>query len=160
MKISPAAELAVRGVLALAEQYGQGPVTLSSVCVDRELPKQYLVKIFSSLARGDIVTPIRGKHGGYILARRPEEITLLNVVEAVEGPLAMNYCQHAPPKCSRTGCPVRPVWTEIQDFVRTRLGAVTLADCLAGNTSGVVGATAQAPAASQPSAAAKMQAAV
>lgn len=130
MKISPAAELAVRGVLALAEQYRQGPVTLSSVCTDRQLPKQYLTKIFSSLARAGIVTPIRGKHGGYVLAHEPSEITLLEVIEAVEGPLALNYCQRSPSKCDRLDCVVRPIWTELQDTVRSRLGAVRLSDCL------------------------------
>jgi len=132
MKISPAAELAVRGVLALAEQYGKGPVTLSSVCSDRDLPKQYLTKIFSSLVRADIVTPIRGKHGGFTLAHDPSQITLLEVIEAVEGPLALNYCQHSPTKCDRLDCAVRPIWTELQDTIRSKLGSVRLADCLAG----------------------------
>lgn len=142
MKISPAAELAVRGVLVLAEQYGRGPVTLATVCEGRELPKQYLTKIFASLAKADIVTPIRGKRGGYVLSRDPGEITLLNVLEAVEGPLALNYCQHSPAKCDNVECQVRPVWADLQRIFRDRLAAVKLSDCLCPASAAVIpGAT-------------------
>ena len=130
MKISPAAELAVRGVLVLARQFGKGPVALSTVCADGELPRQYLMKIFASLAKAGIVTPLRGKHGGYVLARQPSQITLLEVIEAVEGPICLNYCQHSPPKCDRVTCKVRPVWTELQRIVRNKLASVRLSDCI------------------------------
>lgn len=132
MKLSPAAEFAVRGVVVLAERYGQGPVTLDTVCALRDLSKQYLTKIFGTLARAGIVTPIRGKHGGYVLGREPRTISLLDVIEAIEGPIAMNFCQSDPPRCDREECPVRPVWTEIQKMLRERLATVTLADVLNG----------------------------
>jgi len=130
MKLSPAAEFAVRGVLVLTERYGQGPVCLDAICAKRKLSKQYLTKIFSLLSRADLVTAIRGKHGGYMLARRPEDISLLEVIEAVEGPIALNFCQHTPPKCWEPNCRVRPVWTELQKIVRQRLGSVKLSDCV------------------------------
>lgn len=132
MKLSPAAELAVRGITVLAEQYGNGPVTLDTVCAKRDLPKQYLVKIFAALARAELVTPVRGKRGGYLLARDPREVTLLNVIEAVEGPIIMNLCQHTPPKCDNVGCKIRPIWCSIQEFVRSKLGGMTLSQCLEG----------------------------
>jgi Rrf2 family protein len=130
MKLSPAAEIAVRGAAILAMHYGEGPVTLDTICAQRDLPKQYLVKIFSSLAKAGLVRPVRGKKGGYLLTREPERITLLNVVEAVEGPLAMNYCQHNPPECELGECPVRKTWSEIQHFVSEKLDAMTLAKAI------------------------------
>jgi len=130
MRLAPAAEFAVRGVLVLAERYGTGPVNLDTVCSSRELSKQYMTKIFSSLAKSDLITPVRGKHGGYVLARPPKAISLLEVVEAVEGPLAVNFCQHNSPQCERVDCLVRPVWTRIQAFIRKELSSMTLADCL------------------------------
>ncbi len=133
MKLSAAAELAIRGSTVLAEKYGEGPITLDVICARRDLPKQYLVKIFSSLARAGLVTPIRGKHGGYLLTRDPSEITLLQIIEAVEGPLALNYCQAKPPQCQETTCPIRPLWTDLQQFVREKLGSTTLAECLNGH---------------------------
>jgi len=77
--------------------------------------------------------PIRGKHGGFTLARDPSQITLLEVIEAVEGPIVMNFCQHVPSKCERIDCVVRPVWADVQAVVREKLSAVTLKDCLRQN---------------------------
>ncbi len=130
MKLSAAAEIAIRGVLVLAERNGRGPVSLDVICAQRGLPKQYLVKIFSSLARADLIIPVRGKHGGYLLARDADRITLLDVIEAVEGPLAINLCQHNPPKCDRMDCSLRGLWGELQGVVREKLGTMTLARCV------------------------------
>jgi len=130
MRLSPAAELAIRGIIVLARRYGDGPTTLKAVCAARDLPRQYLVKLFSSLAKADIITAIRGKRGGYVLSRHPKDITVLEVIEAVEGPIALNFCQHTPPKCTEPNCPLRKTWTELQEIVREKLGAVTIGDCL------------------------------
>jgi len=130
MKLSMAAELGVRGILVLVEEYGGTPVTLEKVCTRRGLPKQYLVKIFSLLTKADLITPVRGKKGGYLLSRDPASISVLEVIEAVEGPIALNLCQHDVPKCEEIDCPLRPVWTKLQKYVRRELGAVSLADCL------------------------------
>jgi Rrf2 family protein len=131
MRLSPAAELAIRGVVVLAEYYGRGPTTLKTICDERGLPKQYLVKLFSQLARADIVTAIRGKRGGYALARAPKTITLLDVIEAIEGPLALNFCQSTPPKCEQIDCPIRPMWTELQAVIRRTLASMTIGGCAA-----------------------------
>ncbi len=126
MRLSQAAELAVRGVMVLADKYGNGPVTLDAVCACRKLPKDYLVKIFKSLAKADLITPIRGKKGGYILARDPKDISMLEVIEAVEGPIVLNLCQHVPSKCQEIGCPMRDVWADLQKVIRQRLAGMTL----------------------------------
>jgi len=130
IKLSPAAELAVRAVLVLAERYGQGPVNLETICAQRDLPRQYLAKILALLARADLVTAVRGKHGGYLLSREPGRITLLEVIETVEGPIALNFCQHDPPKCDHIDCPLRTLWGQLQSTIRKKLGAVTLKGCV------------------------------
>jgi len=126
MQLSMAAELAVRGILVLAGRSGDGPVPLEAICLERKLPRDYLTKIFGALKRAHLVRAIRGKGGGYVLGRPPSEISLLAVIEAVEGPLAMNLCQHDPPQCDETNCRVRPIWTEIQEKVRSVLASRTL----------------------------------
>lgn len=133
MKLSPAAELAVRGTMVLAEEFGEGPVNLDSICARRNLPKQYLVKLFASLTRAGLISPVRGKHGGYLLMREPGQVTVLEVVEAVEGPIILNYCMHDPPQCDQDGCLMREVWAQLQDTIRDKLGSITLADCLQHN---------------------------
>ncbi len=134
MKLSLAAELAIRGSTILAAEYGKGPVTLETICSKRDLPRQYLVKIFSMLSKADLIVPVRGKHGGYMLSRDPKTISLLEIIEAVEGPLILNYCQHDPPKCDEVGCPIKPLWTELQEIIRTKLDQMKLGACIASSS--------------------------
>ena len=110
----------------LAARYGRGPVPLKEICRIRDLARDYLTKIFASLGRAGIVRAVRGKGGGFILARDPKRITVLEVIEAVDGPLAVNLCQHEPPLCEEVGCPLRPVWQDLQESIRSKLSAVTL----------------------------------
>ncbi len=126
MRLSPAAEFAVRGVSVLVKNYGRGPVPIGRICRQRDLAREYLVKIFAALSRAGIVTAVRGKHGGYVLGRSPRDISLLEVIETVEGQIALNYCQYEPPRCDEEDCPLRPVWTELQQTVRRRLGGVSM----------------------------------
>jgi len=131
MKLSMAAEFAIRGILALAEYYGQGPVPLARICRRRKLPKQYCTKIFGMLVRANLIDAVRGKGGGYALARPPGEISLLSVIEAIEGPLAVNLCQSDPPKCNEPDCPVYPVWKRVQEQVSTTLAGKSLGELIA-----------------------------
>ena len=110
----------------LAQRYGQGPVTLDSICAERDLPKQYLTKIFSSLSRAGLVNPIRGKRGGYLLSREPGQVSLLQIIEAVQGPIALNFCTQDPPQCDRDNCPLRSMWQEMQEQVVETLSQTTL----------------------------------
>ena len=130
MRLSPAAEFAIRGMLVVAERDGQGPVNLATICQERSLSKQYLAKIFGQLARANLITPIRGKHGGYELARGLDQISILNIIEAVEGPVALNLCQQQPPKCDELDCGLRSDWGDLQQTIRQKLGAISLRDCL------------------------------
>ena len=127
MRLSPAAEFAVRGVSVLARRYGDGPVTLDAICAERELSKQYMTKIFLSLTRAGVIKPVRGKGGGYLLSREPARVTLLEVIEAVQGPVMLNFCTHDPPECDRGGCPMRPLWRQLQKDIRRKLGTVNFA---------------------------------
>jgi Rrf2 family protein len=121
-----AAELAVRGIVVLGERYGQGPLPLEDICQSRALPRQYLAKLFAMLARANLIEAVRGKGGGYILAKPPAKITLLQVIEAIEGPLALNLCQSDPPKCEQAQCKIRHVWTALQQDMRRQLACRTL----------------------------------
>lgn len=131
MKLSPAAELAIRGSLVLAQQYGKGSTTLADICELCDLSREYLAKIFGLLSRADIVKPIRGKKGGYVLTRDPKDICLLDILTAVEGPQYLNLCQYHPSRCENSEtCKVHHVWTELQTVFENKLRSVSLADCL------------------------------
>jgi Rrf2 family protein len=131
LRLSPAAELGVRASLVLTEQYGQGPVTLASIGEVSELSGEYLAKVLSMLSRANIVKSVRGKHGGYVLAREPGSINLLQVIEAVEGPTALNVCQFDPPQCENASeCKVQKVWRELQATFDEKLASMTLDKCV------------------------------
>lgn len=132
MRLSPAAELAIRGSLVLAQRHNQGPVTLGMICDDdKRLSREYLARVFGMMARAGIVRPIRGKNGGYVLSREPEDISLLDIIESVEGPQALNICQNNPPLCEHTEiCKVHKVWTELQEVFTRKLSGVKLSDCI------------------------------
>jgi len=100
MKLSTAASLGIQGVLVLA---GAGTITLDEICRAGELPRDYMARIFSLLTRAGLVVAVRGKNGGYRLGRDPESISLLEVIEAIDGRLALNLCQHDPPQCEQVG---------------------------------------------------------
>ena len=128
MNIAPAAELAIRGIRLLAEKNSDEPTPLDIICKEGDLPKQYLIKIFSLLAKADLVRPVRGKRGGYLLGRPAADISLLQIIESIQGPLALNFCQHNPTRCDDDECPGRSVWAELQQTVTERLAGVSLAD--------------------------------
>jgi Rrf2 family transcriptional regulator, iron-sulfur cluster assembly transcription factor len=131
MQLSQAAELAVRGIRVLALKGGDQPTPMDLICAEADLPKQYLVKIFAMLARVGLVRPVRGKHGGYLLGRPAEDISLLEVIEAVEGPIALNFCQAQPPQCDNEDCGIRTVWCELQQLFKDKLSNVNMAQASA-----------------------------
>jgi Rrf2 family protein len=94
----------------------------------QQVPAAHLAKIVQLLRRAGLVKTSRGARGGVTLALPPEKITMRRVIEAVEGPLALNLCLVAPGTCSRdTFCPVHPVWRRIQAILMKELDAVTAA---------------------------------
>jgi len=94
-----------------------------------DVPPLFLAKIFQQFGKLGFVRSFRGSGGGFQLGRRPEEITLCEIVEAVEGPIMPNRCVMSSGTCSRDRvCTVHPVWKKIQADVRETLVAVTLKD--------------------------------
>ena len=125
MHLSTAAELGIRGMAYLAVNYHKGPVSMSKICQEQELPRQYMVKVFLALGRVNLVHSSRGRSGGFALTRSPEEISILDIIEAVEGPLALNLCQKRPSRCRWTNdseCQIHPMWDELQAITAKILG--------------------------------------
>jgi FeS assembly SUF system regulator len=86
-------------------------------------------KLLKMLARGGLVSSKRGSQGGYILARKPIEISAVDMIEAIEGPLAMTECSLAPGLCElEPSCPVSAQWQKLSGAVRRVLAEITLAD--------------------------------
>lgn len=129
MELTRKGDYAIRGIIYLASQPPDRISLLSEIAAAVDVPQTFLAKIFQQFSKTGIVKSYRGTGGGFMLARLPEQITLLQVVEAVEGPITPNRCLMAPGECERDSfCTVHPVWGHVQQQVRKLLSDVTLKD--------------------------------
>jgi Rrf2 family protein len=133
MRITAKADYAVRAALELAAVEDGEPIKGERLAESQDIPLQFLEHILLELKHARIVRTKRGVHGGYWLARAPEEITLADVIRAVEGPLA-NIQDSAPEETSYAGHAerLREVWIAVRASLRAVLENVTLADVTAG----------------------------
>jgi len=127
MQVTRALEYANRAVVLLANHYGKDPMLVSRIAKAISAPPNFLHHVLNTLARGGLVTCLRGSKRGYQLARPPGEITLLDIFELVEGPLAITSCTADSDWCAREqGCSLAGVWRDVQDNMETRLKEATL----------------------------------
>lgn len=131
MWVSTKAQYGMRALVEVAVG-GDRPTSLKTVADRQELSHQYLEQIFAVLRRAGVVESVRGARGGYRLARRPDRITALEVVELLEGSVAPVACIDEDDTCGRVGaCSTEPLWREVDAAVRRVLEGTTLADLMA-----------------------------
>ncbi len=136
MQITRQADYAVRAVLHLAQMKIGDRTATSTVAKEQHIPPSFLAKIISQLSIAGLLHTSRGARGGVMLARDPREITLLEVVEAIDGPIQLNECVAADGVCSFDGdCPIRAVWCEAQEELVARLRGTDFAQLLNRATS-------------------------
>lgn len=125
MQLSRAAQFALRAVLDLAVS---GPTSTAAVAARRGIPPAQAGKIVQQLVRGGVVRTTRGPRGGVRLARPADKVTLRQVIDAIEGPLAVSRCiVYDDCPCAQP-CPVRTALTRIQRELEGMLDSVTVAD--------------------------------
>ncbi|NPA24615.1 MAG: Rrf2 family transcriptional regulator [Deltaproteobacteria bacterium] len=132
MKLTRASDYAIRGVIYMAMQPAGAIVVIPEVAREMDVPVGFLARIFQSLSRIGIVISHRGKKGGYSLARKPEEITLCDVIEAVEGDIRINTCLDGYSECNRMSyCPVRKELAGVQNELLNSLKKTNFAELAA-----------------------------
>lgn len=133
MQITRQADYAVRAVLELATNGSNDRLTAEEIAERRAIPLAFLSKTLGRLAEVGIVSTRRGVKGGVELGRSPASISLLEVVEAIDGPIALNQCVLEEDTCRWTGtCPVHGVWCQLQVQMRSQLEAMSFSDMLNG----------------------------
>lgn len=121
-------------VMTAAAKAHDPRLSAGAVSVMTGLPSPTVAKVMGLLARGDLLASTRGVAGGFALARPAVDITVADIVEAIDGPVALTQCiEHSAGCALHSGCAVRPHWPLINDAVREALAAVTLAE-IAGTT--------------------------
>lgn len=128
MQITRQADYAIRAVLYISKLNGSERASTSQIAQEQRIPPSFLAKIISQLSIAGLLQTSRGARGGVTLAKSAEEITLLDVVEAIDGPIALNECVSDQDACSfGDECPLRSIWCDAQDDLVTRLKSTTFA---------------------------------
>lgn len=135
MRLTRAGEYAVRCVLFVAGHDFGNVVSRREVASAMQIPDPFLSKIAQQLARSGFIEIVQGPRGGYRLLKTPQEITLLDVVEAVEGEICLNDCVVRPESCFRNAeCTVYRIWKKARDQLRETLGEASFDTLLKGKS--------------------------
>ena len=128
MKITAKSRYALRILLDLAVSGAKGPRTIKEIAGSQGISEKFISRIAVPLRRAGLVSTERGVRGGLRLARFPAKITLLDVVEATDGPLSLVHCLARPGVCKRQGrCAAEKAWAGVNDALAAALRRTTLA---------------------------------
>jgi Rrf2 family protein len=129
MRVSTRARYGLRFIVELAGNYGKGPLYLKDIARSQEISEKYLSQIVIDLKTAHLIDGFRGVHGGYVLAKAPAEISVYDVVNILEGDVALVECTRNPAACSRAlHCVTQEVWHKLGQVMQETLEAITLAD--------------------------------
>jgi Rrf2 family iron-sulfur cluster assembly transcriptional regulator len=130
MKISRKSDYALRAVLYIARQTNDARSSINAIAESERVPRDFLAKILKELTRAEILRSYQGVHGGYQLSRPAAQINILDVIEAMDGPLGLNLCVRGEQGCDCDRidrCPMHPFWKKMQAQVRSTLRNETFA---------------------------------
>ena len=131
IRLSTKGRYGTRSMLELALRRGSGPVLIKQVAEAQDIPVKYLEHVLTLLRVAGLVKAYRGPRGGYVLARDPAEITLNQMLTALEGPVALVHCQEMPEECTRSDiCVTQDIWSDISQRMTEFMDGVTLKDIL------------------------------
>lgn len=141
MKLSTRSRYGVRLILDMALHSDNGPVRLGDIAERQAIPIKYLEQIIIPLKKSRYVASVRGPKGGHMLAKPPEDITVGEIVNLLEGGLRLTRCTKNPEVCKRAEhCVTRFVWKETTEAINERLNAITFSDLIkkSGNNTNFV----------------------
>ena len=132
MKISTKGRYGLRILLDIAlYRVGDKPRMIREIANNQEISEKYISRLIIELRKAGMVKSIRGSKGGYRISREPKEITLLDVVEVMEGPVSIVDCVSARDCCPRiASCVTREIWTELNNQIREALQKITLQEII------------------------------
>ena len=131
MKLSTRGRYGIHAMYDLAVNVDCGPQSIKAIAERGSIPEAYLEQLIAMLKREKLVTSTRGAQGGYMLARPPEQITVGDVLRALEGGLSLVECLDEEESCGKScACPSRIVWMKIRDGLNQIVDSITLQDMI------------------------------
>ena len=131
MKISTKGRYGLRILLDIAlYRVGDKPRMIREIASNQEISEKYISRLIIELRKAGFVRSVRGVNGGYTLTRKPEDISVLDVLETMEGPVAIVDCTNSSGEACRRKpqCPTQRMWAEINQKIRSAFAAYTLKD--------------------------------
>lgn len=131
MKVSTKGRYGLRILLDLALHESSKPRMIKDIAESQQISEKYISRLIIELRRAGMVKSIRGSKGGYKIARQPQHLTVLDVVEVMEGPISIVDCVSAPQSCARLdACATRDIWNKLNSDIRSCLSKITLQDII------------------------------
>jgi Rrf2 family transcriptional regulator, cysteine metabolism repressor len=133
MKLSTKGKYGVRAVFEIARHYGKGPITIKEIAERQGISFSYLEQILHKLGKSGMIESVRGPAGGYLLARKPAELTIGDIVRTLEGPIALSHCLEPgeSEECSQTdACVARMVGAQVGAKIEEALDSISFDDLL------------------------------
>ena len=131
MKLSTRGRYGIHAMYDLAVHYGDGPQSIKLIAERQAIPEAYLEQLIALLRREKLVISNRGAQGGYRLSREPKDMTVGDVLRALEGGLNLVDCLLEEDSCGKTcACPSRIVWMKIRDGLNSIVDGITLQDMI------------------------------
>lgn len=131
MKLSTKGRYAVMALVDLANHGDERPTSLADIAERQEISLSYLEQLFAKLRRGGLVKSVRGPGGGYLLANRPEETRIADIILAVDEPIRATRCTPGQPhgcRSNKSRCITHDLWEELGNQIYLYLSSVTVAD--------------------------------
>ena len=131
MRISTRGHYGLRSMIDVALHQAKGPVTLNDIAERQSISVKYLWQVINPLKASGFLSVTRGAKGGYMLGQRPDDITMLEVLTTLEGPVSILKCLTEEDTCPRIhSCIGRTIWMEVNQAVEKALSNITLAEVL------------------------------
>ncbi|MBW1703503.1 MAG: RrF2 family transcriptional regulator [Deltaproteobacteria bacterium] len=131
MRLSTRSRYGTRMMQDLAQHYDKGPVRIGEIAKRQDISVKYLEQLIIPLKQGNLIRSVRGPKGGHMLARPPEEISVGQIVKALEGGIELAGCIENPGECERSGsCLTRGIWEDASKSMYDKLNSITLSKLL------------------------------
>ncbi|MBU1132386.1 Rrf2 family transcriptional regulator [Patescibacteria group bacterium] len=129
MKFSTKSEYGLRAIVHL-DKNGENPVSLAMIAKEEGLSLAYLERLFAQLKKAELIRADLGAKGGYYLTRPAKEISVLEMIEALDGSVAPFSCADKGIHCNSKKCKIHPVWAKLYSQIRKTLGEISLAELI------------------------------
>ena len=131
MKISTKGRYGLRILMDLAIHQSEKPRLIRDIAKSQQISEKYISRLVIALRKAGMIRSVRGVNGGFHIAMKPEDITLLAVIEVMEGPISIVDCVKTPKRCPQhENCAPREIWCKLNDNIRNLMRQTTLADIL------------------------------